>query len=138
MLNQNSIEENSIEENSIENSSSNNIYDPKVEKIQEIMIETINTTNINNIMECCDYLDKMPFELIEYALRKTARISNPSWQYTVSILESYLYKGFKTVEEAKADDLNYKTKKQPKEETQEEKNKRKIKELEEAIANDNW
>ena len=77
-----SVDKNSIEE--ISNSSSVNkvLYDSKVEEVQRIMIETIGTTNINNIQECISYLDKLPIELIEYALRKTARISNPSWKYT--------------------------------------------------------
>ena len=101
------------------------------------MLETIGTTNINNIYECCNYLDKLPMELIEYALRKTARIDRPSWQYTIPILESYIDKGFKTIQEVEADDLVYKSKnKQTQiEETEEEKNARKLRELEEAINN---
>lgn len=134
-----SIGKNSIEEISIEKSSSsvNNLYDSRVEKIQDIMIETIGTTNTNNIKECCDYLDKLPLELIEYALRKTARISNPSWQYAIPILESYITKGLKTIQEVEADDLKFKSRSKPivKEETEEEKNARKLKELEEAIKN---
>jgi len=102
------------------------------------MIETIGTTNINNITECISYLDKLPIELIEYALRKTARIERPSWQYTIPILESYIDKGFKSIEEVKADDLKHKNKNSSvmQEETEEEKNKRKLKALEEGLAND--
>lgn len=135
-----SIEENRVEENSIEESSSsvNNLYKSNTEKLQEIMIETIGTTNINNIKECINYLDKLPIELIEYALRKTARIERPSWQYTIPILESYINKGFKRIEEVKADDLKHKNKNNYtwQEETEEEKNKRKLKALEEGLAND--
>lgn len=108
-----SKEENSKEKISIEESSSsikNNLYNPEIEKLQEIMIETIGTTNINNIKECINYLDKLPIELIEYALRKTARIQHPSWQYAIPILDSYVRKGFKRIEEVEADDLNYKNK----------------------------
>ncbi len=126
-----SIVENSKEENSIDKNSSssvNNLYNPQVEKLQEIMIETIGTTNTNNIMECANYLDKLPLELIEYALRKTARIERPSWQYTIPILESYIDKKLKTLEEVKADDLEHKTKnkqkEQKKQETAEEQAKR--------------
>ena len=142
MLRENRIEENRIEENSIDSSSSssdnnNNIilYDSNAEKLQEIMIETIGTTNINNIKECLDYLDKLPLELIEYALRKTARIKNPSWQYTIPILEGYITKRIKTVDQAIADDLNHKKgqKIEEHQETEEEKKKRKIKELEEMM-----
>lgn len=121
----------------ISSSSVETLYDPRVEKIQDIMLETLGTTNTNNTKECCDYLDKIPLELIEYALRKTARVSNPSWQYAIPILESYIAKGFKTVKEVEADDLKFKSRNNPtsKEETEEEKNARKLRELEEAIRN---
>lgn len=134
-----SIEENSIEEISIDKNSSssvyNNLYNHNAEKLQKVMIETIGTTNINNIKECIKYLDKLPYELIEYALRKTARIERPSWKYTIPILESYIDKGFKTLEEVKADDLKHKVKynNTPQGETEEEKRRRKIKELQEAM-----
>lgn len=107
-----SIEKNSKEKISIEENSSsvNNLYNPNIEKIQKIMLETIGTTNTNNIKECIEYLDKLPIELIEYALRKTARIERPSWQYTIPILESYIQKKFKTIEEVQADDLKHKSK----------------------------
>lgn len=124
-----SIDKNSIEKNS--SSSVNEIlYDSKVEEIQKVMIETIGTTNINNIHECISYLNKLPIELIEYALRKTARVERPSWQYTIPILESYIKKGFKTVEEVQADDLKFKNKNTNTGETEEERQARIIKELE--------
>lgn len=126
-----SIDENSIEENS-SSSVKDILYDSKAEEIQKVMIETIGTTNINNIHECISYLDKLPIELIEYALRKTARVERPSWQYTIPILESYIQKGFKTIEEVQADDLKFKNKNTnaDKEETEEERMARKLKELE--------
>ena len=109
-----SIEENRVVESSIEENSSssvkNNLYNSEVEKLQQTIIETIGNTNINNIKECIDYLEKLPIELIEYALRKTARIERPSWQYTIPILESYISKKFKSIEEVKADDLKHKSK----------------------------
>ena len=124
-----SIDKNSIEKNS--SSSVNEIlYDSKVEEIQKVMIETIGTTNINNIHECISYLNKLPIELIEYALRKTARVERPSWQYTIPILDSYIKKGFKTVEEVQADDLKFKNKNTNTGETEEERQARIIKELE--------
>ena len=109
------------------------------EKIQQVMLETIGTTNINNINECINYLDKLPLELIEYALRKTARINRPCWQYAITILESYIDKNFKTVEEAKADDSKYKSKSNNKvqDETEEETIARKTRELEEVLKSAN-
>lgn len=137
---ENRVDENSIDENSSSSSVSENLYDSNVEEIQRVMIETIGTTNINNIMECVNYLDKLPVELIEYALRKTARVQHPSWQYTIPILESYIKKGFKTIEEVKADDLQHKNGgvKTNSAETDEEKMARKKRELEEALRDDRW
>lgn len=134
-----SIEKKRVEEISIDKSSSSvnkNLYNPNAEKLQQIMIETIGTTNINNIKESINYLEKLPIELIEYALRKTARIERPSWQYAIPILESYIDKGFKTLDEVKVDDLKHKNKNTAQEETEEEKMQRKIKALEEGLAND--
>ena len=137
-----SIDKSSIDKSSIDKSSSSsvskNLYNPKAEKLQNVIIETLGTTNINNIKECIDYLDKLPFELIEYALRKTARIERPSWQYTIPILESYIDKGFKTLEEVKADDLKHKSKnkQEEKEETEEEKIARKLEALKKGVEDD--
>ena len=121
MLNQYSIEENSIEEYSIDNSSSS-IYNKDIAKIDELMIECLNTTNTNNINECIEYLDKLPIDVIEYALKKTSRIDRPSWKYAMSILDSYVDNGITTLEKIKADELNFKSKNksQKKEETFEE------------------
>lgn len=80
-----------------------------IAKIDKLMIECLNTTNTNNIMECTEYLEKMPIEVIEYALKKTARISQPNWKYAMSILDSYVQKNIDTLEKAKADDLNFRT-----------------------------
>lgn len=135
-----SIEKNSRDKKSTEKNigSINNIlYNSDIEKLQQIMLETIGTININNIKECIDYLDKLPLELIEYALKKTARIERPSWQYTISILESYIKKGFKTLDKVRADDLNHKNgnRSANTQETEEERKLRKIKELEESLNN---
>ena len=118
----------------INNSEEASLYDKEAEKIQKVIIETLGTTNLNNIKECVNYLDKLPYELIEYALKKTARIERPCWKYTITILEGYITKKIKTVEEAKADDLKYKTKKNSsQDESEKEKQQRKIKELEEIM-----
>ena len=72
------------------------------------MIECLNTTNTNNIMECIGYLSEIPIELIEYALKKASRIANPSWKYAMSILDDYVRKKLKTIDQVKADELNFK------------------------------
>lgn len=85
------------------------LNDKDVAKIEKTMIETIGTTNINNIYECCDYLEKLPFEVIEYALKKTAR-KGAKWDYASTILDSYSEKRLDTIEKVKADELNFKSK----------------------------
>jgi DNA replication protein DnaD len=114
--------------------------DKDIAKVDQLMIECLNTTNTNNIMECISYLDKIPIELIEYGLRKTARKQYPSWQYATIILDDYVRKKFTTIEQVKADELSFKAqstnKDSPKEETEEEKNARKVRELE-ALINGN-
>lgn len=138
-VNDNDNVNDNVNDNIINNNINNisekaSLYNEEAEKIQKVIIETLGTTNLNNIKECIDYLDKLPYELIEYALKKTARIERPCWQYTISILEGYITKKIKTVEEAKADDLKYKTKKvSSQDESEKEKQQRKIKELEEIM-----
>lgn len=77
----------------------------------------------------------MPIEVIEYALRKTAR-KGAKWDYAMTILESYVDKNLDTLEKVQADEIEFKnksSKSSEKTETEEEKTKRKIKELEEVM-----
>lgn len=69
----------------------------------------MNTTNINNIQECINYLDKLPIEVIEHALRKTAR-KGAKWDYAMTILDSYVDKNLNTLEKVKVDETNFKNK----------------------------
>lgn len=119
-----------------DNNNNNNIYDANAEKVQKIIIETIGSTNLTVIQECISYLDDFPIEVIEIALKKTAEV-NGKWKYTKTILNNWLKNGINTIEKVQADDLKYKSKKNGiLEETEEEKNARKLKELEEALKND--
>lgn len=111
------------------------LYDADVEKINTLFIETMNSTNISNIQECVNYLDKLPIEVIEHALKKTAR-KGAKWDYAMTILDSYVDKKLDTIEKVQADEIEFKNKtiKNPENmETEEEKTKRKIKELEEQM-----
>lgn len=108
------------------------IYDADAEKIQKILIETIGTMNITVIQEAIEYLNDLPLEIIEYALKKTAR-KGAKWDYARSILNDYIKKGFKTLEAVQADDIAYRNrnnKQNERNETEEEKKARKLKELE--------
>lgn len=124
-------------DNEKDNDSSIIINDEDIAKIDQLMIECLNTTNTNNIMECIGYLEKIPIDLIEYGLRKTARKQYPSWQYAMTILDDYVRKKFTTIEQVKADELSFKSQSTnngiPQEETEEEKLARKKKAIEEAM-----
>ena len=110
-----------------------------IAEIDRIFIETIGSTNINNIKECIEYLDKLPIEVIEYALKVTAR-NNAKWNYARTILDSYAEKGLNTLEKIQSDEIQFKNKNntKPKEETEEEKIARKKRELEEGLKNAKW
>ena len=111
------------------------MYDADIAKIDSLFIETLGSTNINNIQECISYLEKLPIEVIEHALRKTAR-KGAKWDYAITILDNYVEKKLNTLEKVQADEIEFKnrtSKNTEKEETEEEKTKRKIKELEEAV-----
>ena len=103
-------EDDDVDVNDNEDDVSSSLYEPNVEKINNLMLECLNTTNTNNIMECIGYLEQLPIELIEYGLRKTARKQNPSWDYAMVILDDYVRKKLKTIEEVKADEIDFKNK----------------------------
>ena len=113
------------------NENASALYDTDVEKINNAFVETLGSTNLNNIRECIDYLDKLPFEVIEYALKKTAR-KGAKWDYAITILNSYVEKKLDTLEKVQADEIEFKNKAHNgnKEETEEERQARIIKELE--------
>lgn len=128
-----------VNDNDNENNNDNILCSDDVAKIDKIFIETLGSTNINNIKECIEYLDQLPLEVIENALKITAR-NNAKWNYARSILDSYIEKGLNTLEKIQADEIEFKnrTSQKPKEETEEEKTARKIKALEEGLKNANW
>ena len=113
------------------NDNASGLYDEDVEKINNTFVETLGSTNLNNIRECIGYLDELPFEVIEYALKKTAR-KGAKWDYAMTILNSYVEKKLNTLEKVQADEIEFKNKihTENKEETEEEKMARKLKELE--------
>ena len=126
-----------VNENDNENENVNEsaLYDADVEKIDSLFIETMGSTNISNIRECIKYLDNLPVEVIEHALRKTAR-KGAKWDYAMTILDSYVEKELNTLEKVQADEIEFKNKTSKNtevEETEEEKTKKKIKDLEERM-----
>lgn len=97
--------------NGNDNDNASTLYDADVEKINDLFIETLGSTNLSNMQECISYLDKLPIEVIEYALKKTARKS-ANWDYAMTILDSYVSKGINTLEKVQADEIEFKNKTQ--------------------------
>ena len=98
-------------ENVNDNENALALYDADVGKINDLFIETLGSTNLNNIKECISYLDKLSVEVIECALKKTAR-KNANWDYAMTILDSYVDKGIDTLEKVQADEIEFKNKTQ--------------------------
>lgn len=151
MFNQNSIEENRIEENRIVvedkinniNNINNNILNISEtasatadikNKLQEEFVCCTGSTNLNSILECISYLNDLPFEVIQIALKKTADV-NGSWKYAKSILNKWVKGHIDTIEKVQAEDLNFRKNKEPRKETEAEAMERKIRQLEEAMKN---
>lgn len=129
-VNVNVNENENVNENVNVNDNVSGLYDADVEKIDNLFIETMGSTNMNNIKECIDYLDKLPVEVIEHALRKTAR-KGAKWDYAMTILDNYVDRNLNTLEKVQASEIEFKNNKNTvKEETEEERMARKLKELE--------
>lgn len=78
-----------------------------------------------------DYLQEMPADLIIFAMKKAVEANIRTIQYIKGILNNWGKKGIKTVLEAQKEDEQFnKLKNDLKEETEEERMARKLKELE--------
>lgn len=87
---QSKVKEIKVKESKAEEST-NDLYDADAEKVQKVLIETLGNTNLIVIQEAMDYLNDLPIEIIEYALRKTAR-KGAKWDYAQAILNDYIKK----------------------------------------------
>ena len=84
----------------------------KEEKLQQRFIECLNSFNINAISECINYLDELPFEVIDYVLSKTSGIKCPNWNYANTILQDYVRRKIDSVEKIQAEESGFKNQKQ--------------------------
>lgn len=81
------------------------------------------------MQEAISYLDDLPFEVIKEALVRTAR-KQKKWDYARGTLNNWIESKLDTLEKIKANDLEFKSQTTTKEETEEERLARKLKELE--------
>lgn len=68
------------------------------EKLQQLFIHCLNSYNTFAIDECISFLDDLPCEVIEEALKKASRIKNPNWNYCKTILDDWVKKKVDTIE----------------------------------------
>ena len=101
------------------------------EKLQKRFIECIGSTNLNAIEGCISYLEDLPYEVIDKALTKTSGVSKPNWNYAKKILDDWVSRKINTLEKVEAEELAFRNKDKPPEETPEEKIQRRVKEIQE-------
>ena len=112
-----------------EDEDTNLLSNNEVEELQKIIIETLGSTNLTVIQEAISYLDTFPLEVIKEALVRTAR-KQKKWDYARGTLNNWREEGLNTLEKIKANDIEFKGRNTQKEETEEERQARIIKELE--------
>lgn len=78
--------------------------------MQKKFVESIKSTNTNQIQECLTYLEDLPLEVIELVLEKTAGIKG-RWSYAKTVLDDWIKRGVDTVEKGKAQYERLKNKK---------------------------
>lgn len=83
-----------------------------------------------------DYSEEMSPDLIILAMKKAVESNKRTIQYIKGILNNWSKKGIKTVLDAEREDEQFRNKNTVQEETKEEKMKRKLKALEEAMGNE--
>ncbi len=69
----------------------------KEEKLQQRFIECLNSFNEIAVSECLEYLNKLPYSVINSVLTRTAGIQNPNWNYAKTILDDYVKRKIDTL-----------------------------------------
>lgn len=119
----------------------NEVSDSCVDGLQEVIDFYENNVGLMSpyVLEILsDYKSEMTTELIIYALKKSVEADKRTIQYIKGILNNWSKKGIKTLIDAKREDEEFKSKRvsNVNEESEEQKNARRVKELEEALKND--
>lgn len=83
-----------------------------------------------------DYLKDVDYEVVIFAMQRAVEANKKTIQYIKGTLNNWVNAGVKTLIEAQEESRAFKNKNNPKEETEEEKNARKVRELE-ALINGN-
>lgn len=82
-----------------------------------------------------DYLKEMDYDVIIYAMKQAVEANIRTIQYIKGTLNNWSKKGIKTLIQAEEENRNFRNKKVPKEETEQERIARETKEMEERLKN---
>lgn len=116
-----------------------NVSDSRVDGLQKIFDfyqENIGLITPYGTEILQDYEKEMSADLIILAMKKAVESNKRTIQYIKGILNNWSKKGIKTVLDAEREDEQFRNKNTVQEETNEEKMKRKLKALEEAMGNE--
>ena len=128
--NQNKIKESKEKENKINDTA---VSDSCIDGLQEVIDfyeNNIGMLTPFGLEILSDFVNEMGKELVILAMKKSVVANKRTIQYIKGILNNWNKKGIKTVLEAEKEDEEFKNKNSMKEETEEERMARKIKELE--------
>ena len=98
-----------IDANVKDNNNNNNNNNKELEKCFK---NCLNLENKEALKECITYLDKLPFEVIEWVLKRTSGVRNPSWNYAKTVLNDFVNRNINTLEKIEADREKYQNKNQ--------------------------
>lgn len=122
-----------VNENVNVNDNANVVSFEKVLDVYENNIAPATELSIDMLQ---DYYSEMDGALIIEAIKKSVLANSRNGRYINGILKDWKNKGFKSLIDAKNEEDKFKKQHDSAEETEEEKNKRKLKALEEGLEND--
>lgn len=137
----NNINNNKASESCVDSLLKAPVNDSCVDDLQKLIEFYNNNINLATpyVLEILEsYLQEMPADLILYAMQKAVEANIKNIKYIKGTLNNWSKKGIKTLVQAKDEEYSFKNRNTNRQETEEEKMARKIKELEEAMKDDKY
>lgn len=86
----------------------------KEEKLKIKIKSCLNTNNEELFKECNSYLNKLPFSVIDWVLKRTSGIEKPNWNYAKTVLDDFVKRKIDSLEKIEEDQAKYKKSKKKK------------------------
>lgn len=80
----------------------------KEEKLKLKIKSCLNTSNQEMIRDCSNYLDRLPFSVIDWVLVRTSGIEKPNWNYAKKVLDDFVKRKIDSLEKIEEDQERYK------------------------------